>query len=82
MNRVELLNLPIAPEFPTYRMALDLYNNPGPRKAWILQTEIGRQNDNLPSGVDSWSAMVERQLKDIENNPSSLLTNSFLCGIL
>jgi hypothetical protein len=63
-------------------MALDMYSNPGLRKAWILQTDIGRQNNNLPGGANSWSAMVERQLKDIENNPPALLTSGFLCGIL
>jgi hypothetical protein len=81
MNRVRLLNLPISPEYPAYRMALDLYSNPGLRKAWLLQDELGRQNDTLTDGVNSWSAMVARQLKDIENNPPAFLTNSFLCGI-
>ncbi len=82
MNRVRLLNLPISSEFPAYRMALDMYSNPGLRKAWILQSDIGRQNDTLTGGENSWSAMVERQLKGIENNPPALLTNGFLCGTL
>ena len=79
MNRVRLLNLAISSEYPAFRMALDLYSNPGLRKAWTLQANIARRN-SAAGGLDSWTAMVERHLEDIEKNLPALLTSGVLCG--
>jgi hypothetical protein len=80
-NRVRLLNLSISPEYPAYRMALDLHSNPGLKKTWHLQAEIDRQNPTLTPGLSSWTTAVERHLDDIERNPPALLTSGVLCGV-
>jgi len=80
MNRVRLLGLDISTDYPAYRMALDMYSNPGLRKAWMLQADIVRRNKAVAGGLDSWSAMVERQLADLERNPPAMLTSGVLCG--
>lgn len=82
MNRVRLLDLSISSDYPAYRMALDLYSNPGLRKAWLLRSEIERQNQHLDTGQNTWSSTVIGHLEEIESDPPVLLTSGALCGML
>lgn len=79
--RARLLDSPQTPAKTTYRMALDLYSNPGLRQAREARRSHAHQRSEFVNIGDSgFSSVVANVLEEIEMHPPAVLTSGPLCG--